>query len=402
MKKHWFTLHGDTFLWLKGNTGLVYNADKHAQYIFPLSDKITNLCQQLLKTENLYTVGLTIEEINDNDIIKWINSLISIHAGYLTMNIEFDKRPVSLKPILKVQDNKNYYRTEHQRGFKGKILQNLHELTFYINGSEHGNYTYFKQHLFPLKNSQVLDSAKIQSFIKNSKYPFLSNINIVGNLFFYPDFEKFINDISDFSIPCKIHVMMQDWLDHILQINKIEWPDHFEFNLLADSGFDVLRLKDLSLPFSITAFIFSEEDYMQFENIFESFPSDLQVRIIPLFNKRNLHFFESHVYIEKDEMDSIKLSKNEIFIRQTFNTGDFGKLTVMPDENVYANVNDAPLGTINDSPYSLVYKEFTEGKAWFKIREQAPCKNCIYQWLCPSPSNYETALGRPNLCHIKQ
>jgi len=25
----------------------------------------------------------------------------------------------------------------------------------------------------------------------------------------------------------------------------------------------------------------------------------------------------------------------------------------------------------------------------------------VYQWLCPPPSNYEIAIERPNLCHIK-
>lgn len=70
-------------------------------------------------------------------------------------------------------------------------------------------------------------------------------------------------------------------------------------------------------------------------------------------------------------------------------------------QNVYANVNTPSLGTIDDSPYSIVYKEFTNGKSCFKLREQAPCNNCIYQWLCPTPSNYETVLELPNLCHVK-
>jgi pseudo-rSAM protein len=74
----------------------------------------------------------------------------------------------------------------------------------------------------------------------------------------------------------------------------------------------------------------------------------------------------------------------------------------MPDGYVYANVNDLHLGIINDSPYSLVYREFIDGKSWLNIRKQAPCADCIYQWLCPSPSNYETVIGKPNLCHIKQ
>ena len=94
------------------------------------------------------------------------------------------------------------------------------------------------------------------------------------------------------------------------------------------------------------------------------------------------------------------LSKREIFIRQTLNIHNFGKLTVMPDDMVYANVNHEPLGSVDDTIYSLVYKEFTEGKSWLHIRNQAPCMDCVYQWLCPSPSNYETVIGKPNLCNI--
>lgn len=39
--------------------------------------------------------------------------------------------------------------------------------------------------------------------------------------------------------------------------------------------------------------------------------------------------------------------------------------------------------------------------AYFLKRVQNPCNACIYQWLCPSPSNYELAIGKPNLCHVK-
>jgi pseudo-rSAM protein len=401
MKKHWFTLHRDTFLWVKDNTGLVYNAENKTRFLFPLSDKIGKICHQLLKTNNLYTVELTDEAINDDEINQWINSLISIQAGYLSLNVAFDKRPVSLKPILKVQDNKKYYEEQHKLGLKGKIFQNLHELTFYINGSEHGNNEYFKQSIFPIKSSRVLNSSKIRSFIKNSRNLFLSNINLVGNPFSYSGFERLINDISDFSVQSTIHIMIKDFLNNGQKIKDIKWPIHTQFNVLVDTVFDVSYLQDISFPFSITIIVFSENDFMQFSSMFEAFSADQNIRFIPLYNKENLSFFKSNIFIEKDDMDRINLSKNEIFMRQAFNIGDFGKLTVMPDGNVYANVNALSLGTIDDSPYSIIYKEFTDGQSWFKLRDQAPCDNCIYQWLCPSPSNYEIVFDRPNLCHVK-
>ena len=51
--------------------------------------------------------------------------------------------------------------------------------------------------------------------------------------------------------------------------------------------------------------------------------------------------------------------------------------------------------------YEIISKEIAEGQSWLRIRNQFPCNACNYQWLCPSPSDYETAIGRPNLCHVK-
>lgn len=402
MKKHWLTLYENTFLWLKKNTGLAYNAENKKQLVFPLYDKIEKICHHLLIKENLYSIELSDEVINDNEVSQWINSLVSIQAGYLTLNVEFEKRPVSLKPILKVQDKKEHFVEQHNLGFKGEILQYIHELTFYINGSEHGNNEYFKQSVFPVKKCRNLDSSKILFFIKYCMNPFLSNINLVGNIFLYPDFERFISDITDLSIPCTIHITVQDFINSIAQLKTDNWPEHVNFNILVNTVFDVALIKDCTLPYTITTFIFTENDYLEFSTLFDEIPNNHTIIYKPLYNKQNLRFFESSVFIDMDDLAAIDLSKNDIFMRQALNIIDFGKLTVMPDEKVYANVNEPPLGTINDSTYSIVYKEFTEGKSWFKIRDQSPCQDCMFQWLCPSPSNYETAIGQVNLCHVKQ
>ena len=131
MKKNWFTLNSDTFLWLKDSVGLVYNAENKRQFIFHVSDKIKKICLQLLEVDNLYTVGFSDELINDNEINQWINSLIAIQAGYLSLGIESDKRPVSLKPILKVQDDKSIMKNNISLDSKVrffKIFMNLQSI----------------------------------------------------------------------------------------------------------------------------------------------------------------------------------------------------------------------------------------------------------------------------------
>lgn len=51
------------------------------------------------------------------------------------------------------------------------------------------------------------------------------------------------------------------------------------------------------------------------------------------------------------------------------NDNFFGKLTIYPSGEVYANVNCSVLGNIQDSSLKeLLYKEITEGNAWLRIR----------------------------------
>lgn len=401
MKTHWFTLHEDTFLWLKDNKVLVYNAENKNRAFFNLSDKLEKICYRLLELENLYTVELTVEDVNDEEISQWIHSLIDMRAGYLSLNVEFDNRPVSLMPVLKVQDNREYYEGQQELGFKGKILQNLHELTFYINGSEEGDAEYFKQTIFPVRSDLALERTRIRLFIKNSRSFFLSNVNLVGDLFSYPDIGELVNDISELSVQLTIHILIKDFLNHVQEIKEMKWPTDTRINILVDRVFDVSSLKDLSFPFSLAVFIFSEDDFLRYSSLFDTFSLAEDICFIPVYNGENMSFFESNVFMEKDDIDNVDLSKNEIFIRQAINIGDFGKLTIMPDGKVFANVNMPSLGTIDDSPYSIVYKEFIAGESWFRLRAQIPCENCVYQWLCPSPSNYEIVIDRPNLCHVK-
>jgi pseudo-rSAM protein len=192
--------------------------------------------------------------------------------------------------------------------------------------------------------------------------------------------------------------LIQDYIENIKQIKEKKWRKNLKFNILINSGINQIKiLEEANFHGSIIILVYSENDYLQFSNMSELEFED--IIFIPIYNN-NISFFESEVFIDKDDIDTMQLNKKEIFIRQTLNTFDFGRLNIMPNGFVYANVNNPSLGKIDDSPYSIVYKEFTEGKSWFNIRDKKPCTDCLYQWLCPSPSNYEIAIGKSNLCHL--
>jgi hypothetical protein len=50
------TLFPDTFLWLKGERGLLYNAKTHSSDEFHASQSVKALCEQLLDYDNLYSI----------------------------------------------------------------------------------------------------------------------------------------------------------------------------------------------------------------------------------------------------------------------------------------------------------------------------------------------------------
>ena len=76
----------------------------------------------------------------------------------------------------------------------------------------------------------------------------------------------------------------------------------------------------------------------------------------------------------------------------------FGTLQILPGGDISGG--NKVIGNIKDSLYDVVYREMTEGDSWFHIRDQKPCCDCCYQWLCPSPSRYESVLNKLNLCNV--
>jgi len=402
MKKYRLILGQDTFLWVKNNEGLVYQSRNYRAFVFSPSDKLHEICRHLLVLEHLYTVELTEDELNTPDVRYFVDNLLEIDAGQLISNTETEKGAVSLMPVLKIHEDIDYFIQKHERGVGGSIIQHIHELTFYINGSEYGNDKYYRQTIFPTKDKSVLEKENIVRFIRNSKNPYLSKINLVGNIFSYPEFEELLKQIETFEIDVTICITASDVLANKELLKNVDWSKKINFRILMDCKNKIEEvvtfLESAGISFSVDFIIFSEHDYLDVEQI----ATKVKNNFVPVYNGENIYFFETNVFVTQEEILASGLSKREIFKRQATNIFHFGKLTVLSKGNVYADVNQTPLGTIDDTVYSIVLKEFAEGKSWFRVRDFAPCKDCIFQWLCPSPSNYEIAIGRSNLCHVKK
>lgn len=402
MKKFWLVLFPDTFLWIKINNGIIYNSKNFKHCTFRNSDEINKLCDTLVDLDSLYSVEIMESLLRDKHVKHWIDRITGIEAGCLIEQNGQNSKLTSYYPVLSIQNGMDQIIWEHKRNIGGKIIENLHELIFYINGSSHGSDQYFRQTYYPVTSDMSLDFNHIESFVNQCNNKMLNQITFIGDLINYKNFEQLQKWVlsNDYFIH---FVLLEE--DIKKDIKKNEWfgNDKVSFTIIISNHLSFLNQLEIYHDFSDNVtFAFPVISNAQLESV-TSIVQETGLNnynIIPIYNGMNREFFEENVYMTTDEFNDIELSRREVFVNMTLNVTSFGKLTVLPDGKIYSNVNDTPLGSIGDPIYDMLYKEMTERKTWFRIRDMKPCFDCIYQWLCPSPGNYEKAIGKPDLCRI--
>lgn len=230
----------------------------------------------------------------------------------------------------------------------------------------------------------------------------LNRITLIGDLFNYKD----IKILEEWILSTDYYIQFVVFAEDIVRdISKLDFlcSDKVHLTVIINNYSTLIKLydfyqsnsKDITIVFPVK----SLKEFNYAVSITEENKID-NYNIIPIYDGKNIKFFEDNVYLSQDDFDNIKLCKRQVFANMTLNVHDFGKFTILPDAKIYSNVNFIPLGSLGDPIYNMIYNEMTERKTWFRSREMEPCCNCIYQWLCPSPGNYELAIGKPNLCHL--
>ena len=407
MKEYWLTLQPDTFLWVKGNKGLVYNSRNYQMFHFENNAILGKLIDELLRLESLYTVIINDQDLFNETTKNWVNDLQRIGSATLIENNESNERPVSLKPELRVQDTIASYKSDHAQNIGGRIMTNLHQLVFHINGSCYGNSLYSKQIIYPQPESTEMKLEDIRSFITSfgDMSFFLPHIVLVGCLWQYSSYNDLLAFLYSLKTNVTVYCTEYDFLKY-WDVQKASPYDNVILRvLISDYSVDHSKLfseMQTDHSFSYGFIVTSENDYECADQLIERYGLSEKSRIYPLYTTDNLAFLKENLYMNEELFENIDLSKREIFAHQVINTNFFGTLTVFPDGNVFAGNTEMPIADIKESLYTIVYREMTEGNSWFQTRTQEPCKNCIYQLLCPSPSAYEQIIGVPNLCHIIQ
>jgi len=414
MKKYWFYLEPYTFLWEKQEKVMLYNSLSGTHILFEPDSATKPIVTSWNNADNLYGIELTEADIEKESVKDLIFQVREAFSGDIIELGAEQQPPVSLKPFLNFQMDRqrlaNLKAGEANRQYGEKVLQHLYELTIYVDGMCMNDCPYCSSYLKQIicctkQNNNFLQPQQIERFLQSISNSGVGRINILGgDLLSNSLLPEYINVFS-------LYGFTKNYYSHYLNINE-----HAHLLNLPNTTLQVIvtfpvdeqklekafkLLKEINnLNYCWVFVISSELEYSQTETLIKRF--NIQNSTIkPFYNGNNYDFFSENLFTTIDDLQSIQLNRRQIFARQYINAADFGKLTVMPDGKIYANINHEALGTIDDDIRKLIYNELVSGKSWLRTRNQKPCVDCVYQWLCQSPSNYEIAIGRSNLCHVK-
>ena len=376
----WFTIEPYVFIDIKERFALLYNT-LDGVTIESDKEEVIKLLQGLFKEENCGVVLLTEERYKNKEISDFVQELRENFMGDI-IDVAFSKgKPVQLLPYFNFPNKQEIYKKHNFAPLKN-ILDNLSEISIHIDSTT--------------------NVSKLIPFLQS--IPGNPTFNIIGNIGKVINYAEILSCFEQRPSPKNIFCSYK----YVIALQPA-FENNFSYRISVNFPIDMQQWKNArlvllnqTLPVEYIFDVSSKEERQQTEQFVEQFQIE-KYRLNPVYTSKNIRFFEENVFLTKEDILSTRMSIKDFFARQAMNIYDFGKINIMPNGDTYANLNHPSLGNIyTDSIYEIVQKEIDEGKSWLRIRNQAPCNGCVYQWLCPPPSNYEIAIGRPNLCHVQQ
>jgi len=377
---YWFSIEPYVFVGLTNKFVLLYNT---LDGVTIESDKseVIDLLRETLQEDNCGVVLLTNERYKQKDVTDFINELREKFMGDI-IEIDLSKgKPVQLLPYFNFPNKLEIYKKHNFFPFKN-VLKNISEIAIYLD---------------TITNVTELISF-LQSIQESLTFKIIGDIGVVKN------YKKLLSYFEQITSP---KIVICSYKDVIALQPAFE--NNFSYKISVLFPIDEQRwnhsrklLQNQTLSVEYVFDVSSDEDCLQAEQLIDQYQIE-KYRLNPLYTGKNISFFEQNVFLNKEDILTTSMSIKDFFINQAINIYDFGKINIMPNGDAYANLNQPVLGNIyTESIYELVSKEIKEGTSWFRIRNQSPCNNCVYQWLCPPPSNFEIEIGRPNLCHVNK
>jgi pseudo-rSAM protein len=409
-KDYWFALKSHVYVEFKSNKMLLYDTHtgNHIETVF---EPAIALISQMYKPENLGVTLLSKELQKDADVQNFIKETMEKQMGDLLETEKVPVKPVRLIPILNLQKDIDKLKSKQEiETFIGKdIINYLLEVNIYLNDKCDRTCRQCKKYCTQIRcctanhTDKELSVTELESIFRQIKYSPVGRINISGgNILKDGSVNKLQEALSPFGdtfqnvIHYYLHYENYEQ-NEALKSSKLELIVNFPINEKSfNQAYSMIDKEKTTVHFIVE----NENQYSVAEELIETLNIE-KYTVLPFYTGENFSFFEDNLFTSEEEIFSETLSIREIFRNQKLNSNFFGTLYIFPDGTVKANMNTNPLGNIDSNTIlEFLYKELQENTAWRKVRNSYPCDKCLYQFLCPAPSDYEISTGRINFCNI--
>lgn len=405
---YWFYLDPYTYSVVKKDCVLLYNTINGEYVIENNSSSIIDIFHSMACGEN-YCVSLSEANRKSDDFNRIIRKIQLKSMGDL---IEVSDNVEEVAPFVfpflldfKLQnghiDKLSYLRE------KTDVASLVNEISFFTGTdveSRMGVSPYF------FKREVALDTRFIticELVLNKLPRKQVITINLPGAALAKTDVNKgllssiLIDNLEIILIFHYCEVISDDFLEEALKNKWVIYVDTDFYSHISEFEYWIAMIRRNALKCKL-CFLVSGVEILDFvENMVDQYEITIY-QIVPICLEENRDFIVENVFLTQDDILSVPMSKQRIFSNQVVNSNDFGHLNIFSNGTVYANLYFEKLGNILiEELADLVYKEAVGGNSWYRIRREEPCSSCVFQWLCPSPSNYELVIDKPNLCHVK-
>lgn len=394
----WYCLEPHTYLNIQENDVILKNTHSNQYLEFVAQPKIANF---------LSSRYVALEEDGlDEDIKTFVEASAALNIG----DIVEAPYAVDLIPTT-VPEGRFNFKTEDDDLFlyKGQLWKCVVYLNAIRNQDMGQDYQIHKQ--FPFykyanKPEQQLSIKQLENFLAPKFGDLLVFHFYGGDIFEHPDLLSLPDRLSVFNSVMTFSNSYHNYLGREEWIQKMLLHDNLCFNILVAPSFNVEKLKEVHQLFIKNnhepnyVFVVKKEEELELIEDFVEKNDISKVDISAFSDGKNDEFMKEFVFLTKDEIIENTGDTWDIEARQQINQHNYGILTIDNNGDIYGNVNFKNIGNVkNTSLKDVLNLELTGQGNWKKTRHQMkPCKDCMYQSLCPSPSGYEYFLNKNNLC----
>lgn len=407
-KKYWFYLYPHIYTACVDEKKMLLYDTKQGLSLETQNIFCIQFIKRIYSPENMGVIDYSPHNCSES-VSLFVCQIVQKKMGCLTGVKKNIEKPIVFPPILNLQCDVDKLIKQGEDFIGDRIIRYLSELNLFLNGECKESCQFCEKYYKQVKcchntqSNEYLSPSKVEKILSQAAQSGLKRVNLLGgDLSLYVYWEELCRVILLYNF--EFHIWMN--YRHLLNIDALFVAKDMNIDIIVNFPINEKALLMQIQKYGNRAnvhFYFLVENEEDIDKAETFLPHIVLGTLLPIYTGENFTFFKENVFVNKTDIFSEIISMRKIFCNQKLNANDFGVLNILPDGTAKANLNTGSLGNTEEHTLlEIIYKELIANEAWRKIRNASPCKTCLFQFLCPPPSNYEKVIGRNNLCSMHQ